>query len=81
MLFLGERIILNLLRIEGDIFNLYKILKEITSKSKLYNICFLKGIDNLIEKDKIIYNSYPIIKINKIEIYNLYKQNFKKIDV
>ncbi len=81
MFFLGERIILNLLSIEGDIFNAFETLQKLINKSNLNQMSLYNGVKSLIEKNKLIYNNYPDIKINKNEIYNFYKQEFKKIDV
>ncbi len=80
MFFLGERVIMNLLSIEGDIFNAYQTLQKIINKSNLNQLSFYQGVRSLIEKNKLIYNNYSEIKIGKNEIYNFYKQELKKVD-
>jgi hypothetical protein len=80
MFFLGERVIINLLSIEGDIFNAYQTLQKLIDKVNLNQLSFHQGIKSLIEKNKLVYNNYSEIKIDKNEIYNFYKQELKKID-
>jgi hypothetical protein len=78
MFFLGERVIINLLSIEGDIFNAYQTLQKLIDKVNLNQLSFHQGIKSLIEKNKLVYNNYSEIKIDKNEIYNFYKQELKK---
>lgn len=80
MFFLGERVIINLLSIEGDIFNSYQTLQKLIDKINLNQLSFYQGIKSLIEKNKLVYNNYSEIKIDKNEIYNFYKQELKKVD-
>jgi hypothetical protein len=80
MFFLGERVIMNLLSIEGDIFNAYQALQKVIDKINLNQLSFSQGVKSLIEKNRLVYNNYSEIKISKNEIYNFYKQELKKVD-
>lgn len=80
MFFLGERVIMNLLSIEGDIFNAYQALQKLVDKINLNQLSFSQGVKSLIEKNRLVYNNYSDIKIGKNEIYNFYKQELKKVD-
>jgi hypothetical protein len=76
---LGQRLIRNMCCCNVDMFNLYHLIYKILSKNNLENIYFIQGLENYLHKNEIIFIDHSDIKIDKNEIFNLYKHCFKNI--
>jgi len=76
---LGQRIIKNLKSCELDLFNFYHFLYKNLNMNYLENIYIINGIESYLHKNEVVFINDYDIKINKNEIFNLYKYCFKNI--
>ena len=76
---LGQRVIRNMCRTELDMFNLYNFLGKILNKKKVSHLYFSIGVENFIDKNELLDIHHLDIRVNKVEIFNLYKYCFKNI--
>jgi hypothetical protein len=78
---LGQRLIRNMCACDIDMFNLYHIIYKINNKLNLNNSYFIQGLEKYLHKNQLIFIEHSDIKIDKNEIFNLYKHCFKNISV
>jgi hypothetical protein len=78
---LGQRLIRNMCVCNVDMFNLYHIIYKILNNVNLNNSYFIQGLENYLHKNEIVFIDHNDIKIDKNEIFNLYKHCFKNISV
>jgi hypothetical protein len=76
---LGQRLIKNMCSCEVDMFNFYYFIDKILIRSSLENIYFFDGIEGYLHKNESLSINHEDIKIDKNEIFNLYKHCFKNI--
>jgi hypothetical protein len=76
---LGQRLIRNMCSCDIDMFNFYHIIYKILNMINLNNIYFIQGLENYLHKNELIFIDHNDIKIDKNEIFNLYKHCFKNI--
>ena len=78
---LGQRLIRNICVCNVDMFNLYHIVYKIVNSVNLNNSYLLQGLENYLHKNELIFIEPTDIKIDKNEIFNLYKHCFKNITI
>jgi hypothetical protein len=78
---LGQRLIRNMCSCNVDMFNLYHIFYKIVNNINLNNSYLLQGLENYLHKNELIFIEPTDIKIDKNEIFNLYKHCFKNISI
>jgi hypothetical protein len=76
---LGQRLIRNMCSCDIDMFNLYHLIYKILNRNSINNSYLLQGLENYLHKNELIFIEHSDIKINKNEIFNLYKYCFKNI--
>lgn len=76
---LGQRMIRNMCHTELDMFNLYNFLRKILNKRNETHIYFLNGVENFVDNNEILDIHHLDIRVNKTQIFNLYKYCFKNI--
>lgn len=77
---LGQRVIRNMCSCDLDLYNFYHFIYSILSKNNSIHYYFLQGIENYLHTDtELLTINHCDIKIDKNEIFNLYKYCFKNI--
>lgn len=76
---LGQRLVRNMCSCDIDIFNFYHFIYKILNRSSIDSSYFLEGLENYLHKNEIMFIEHNDIKIDKNEIFNLYKRCFKNI--
>jgi hypothetical protein len=75
---LGQRLIRNMCVCNVDMFNLYHVVYKIVNVNNSY---LLQGLENYLHKNELMFIEPTDIKIDKNEIFNLYKYCFKNISI
>jgi hypothetical protein len=76
---LGQRLIRNMCSCEIDLFNFYHIIYKIINRNSLNNMYFMDGLESYLHNNEIYFVKHHDVKIDKNEIFNLYKHCFKNI--
>lgn len=78
---LGQRLIRNLCSCDIDLFNYYHNIYKITKKFNTDTSYLIEGLESYLHSNDLLSVNHNDIKIDKNEIFNLYKYCFKNISI